>query len=111
MRAAVVAKAAPGGAAIDARVRSIREQNAAVAVMVAQVRGLGSDRLEGDSPTVAWLADWETLIAIREQYAHDLSAGGRPRLVVPIVDGFPVTSRMDSVGLACKVPPQLLDLQ
>jgi hypothetical protein len=111
MQAAVAAKAAPSDAAINAKVRSIGEQNAAVAAMVAQVRGLGSDLLEDDLPTVAWLSDWESLIAAREQYVRDLSTGRKPRFVVPTADGFPVTNRMDQVGLACQVPPQLLNLQ
>lgn len=110
MRAAVAAEAAPPGAAIDARVRSISAQNAAVAAMVAQVRGLGADRLDDDH-TAAWLSDWEALVEAREQYAHDLSAGRRPRFVEPIADGLPIINRMDQVDLACEVPPQLVDLQ
>lgn len=32
------------------------------------------------------------------------------RFVVPSDDGVPITGRMDDVGLAGQVPPQLLDL-
>ncbi|WP_158610781.1 hypothetical protein [Micromonospora sp. BL4] len=46
-------KAVSPGAPVDAWVRSIREQNAAVTAMVAQVRGLGRDLLAGDRPTSA----------------------------------------------------------
>ncbi|MDO3701780.1 hypothetical protein Q3W71_08815 [Micromonospora sp. C28SCA-DRY-2] len=110
MRATVAAKAAPPGAPVDARVRSIREQNAAVTAMVAQVRGLDADLLADDRPTTLWLADWETLVQTRERYAADLAAGGRPHFVAPTADGEPLTDRMNSVGLLCEVPPQLLDL-
>lgn len=110
MRAAVAAQTAPPGASVDARVRSIREQNAAVTAMVAQVRGLDRDLLADDRPTNLWLADWETLVEARERYAADLAAGGRPHFVVPTADGEPLTRRMNSVGLSCEVPPQLVDL-
>lgn len=110
MRATVAAQAAPPGAPVDARVRAIREQNAAVTAMVAQVRGLDRDLLADDRPTNLWLADWETLVEARERYAADLAAGGRPHFVVPTADGEPLTQRMNSVGLICEVPPQLLDL-
>ncbi|MGS2615970.1 hypothetical protein ACVCAH_15815 [Micromonospora sp. LZ34] len=110
MRAAVAAKAAAPGAAVDAKVRSIREQNAAVAAMVAQVRGVGRDLLADDHPTTAWLADWDTLVEARERYAVELAAGREPHFVVPTVDGRPLIDRMNSVGLRCEVPPQLVDL-
>ncbi|WP_262285429.1 hypothetical protein [Micromonospora sp. MA102] len=110
MQAAVAARAAPSNAAIDVRVRSIRDQNAAVVAMVARVRGLGSKRLDDDRPTAAWLSDWEALIEVREQYARDLAAGGKRRFAVPTDDGVPITDRMNHVGLACQVPPMLLDL-
>ncbi|NJP35500.1 hypothetical protein [Micromonospora thermarum] len=111
MRATVAAKAAPPGALVDARVRAIREQNAAVTAMVAQVRDLDRDLLADDRPTSAWLADWETLVEARERYAADLAAGRRPQFAVPTVDGEPLTDRMNSVGLTCEVPPQLVHLQ
>ncbi|MFG3604633.1 hypothetical protein [Micromonospora chersina] len=110
MQAAVVARAAPSNAAIDVRVRSIRDQNATVVAMVAHVRGMGSKRLDDDRPTAAWLSDWETLIEVRKQYAQDLAAGGKPRFAVPTDDGVPITDRMNHVGLACQVPSLLLDL-
>lgn len=78
--------------------------------MVADIRRLGRDKLEDDHPTDDWLADWEALVEARERYAQDLSAGRRARLVVPTVDGRPIT-HMNTVGLDCEVPPQLLDLQ
>ncbi|MFC0533094.1 hypothetical protein [Phytohabitans kaempferiae] len=111
MQAAVAARAAPPNAPIDAKVRSIGDQNAAVRTMVAQVRGLGDERLEDDLPSAAWLVDWETLVEVREQYAQDLSAGREPRFAVPMVDGVPITDRMNDVGLDCQVPPLLLDLR
>ncbi|OZV79634.1 hypothetical protein CA850_16290 [Micromonospora echinospora] len=111
MQAAVVAKAVPPSAALDVRIRAVREQNAAVAAMVAQVRSLGSSRLDDDRPTAAWLADWETLVETRDQYANDLSAGRRPHFLVPTVDGVPIIERMNDVDLVCEVPPQLVDLR
>lgn len=33
----------------------------AVRALVAQMRGLGTERLDGDHPAQAWLADWESL--------------------------------------------------
>ncbi|MFF4879355.1 hypothetical protein [Micromonospora sp. NPDC000668] len=110
MRATVAAKAVPPDAPADARARSIREQNAAVTAMVARVRDLDRDLLAGDHPVNAWLADWETLVEARERYAADLATGRRPRFVVPTADGEPLTDRMNSVGLTCEVPPQLIDL-
>ncbi|WP_433281399.1 hypothetical protein [Micromonospora sp. CA-244673] len=111
MRATVVAKAVPPDAPVDAQARSIREQNAAVTVMVAQVRDLDRDLRSDDRPTDAWLADWETLLEARERYADELAAGRRPHFVVPTADGGPLTDRMNSVGLTCEVPPQLIDLR
>ncbi|MGY0002308.1 hypothetical protein [Micromonospora sp. I033] len=110
MHATVASKAAPPGAPVDAQVRAIRAQNAAVTAMVAQVRDLDRDLLADDRPTDAWLADWETLVEARERYAADLAAGRRPHFVVPTADGEPLPDRMNSVGLTCEVPPQLVDL-
>ncbi|MEU2663664.1 hypothetical protein [Micromonospora sp. NPDC007220] len=110
MRAAVAVRAAPPQAATEAEVRAIRQQNDAVVAMVAEVRRLGKARLRDDHPTADWLSDWETLVDSRERHAAALSAGREPRFVVPVVDGVAITDRMNSTGLVCQVPPQLLDL-
>ncbi|WP_147252532.1 hypothetical protein [Micromonospora endolithica] len=111
MRTAVAAKAAPPGAPVDTRVRSIRERNAALTAMVARVRDLDPALLSEDRPTRAWLADWEHLVEVRERYAADLAAGRGAHFVVPTADGEPLAVRMNSVGLICEVPAQLVDLQ
>ncbi|MDG4800197.1 hypothetical protein [Micromonospora sp. WMMD980] len=111
MSATVAAKAAPPGAPVEAQARAIREQDAAVTVMVARVRELDRDLRADDRPTNAWLADWETLVEARERHAADLAAGRRPHFVIPTADGKPITGRMNSVGLSCTVPPQLVDLR
>ncbi|HZC25857.1 MAG TPA: hypothetical protein VE287_02470 [Actinopolymorphaceae bacterium] len=94
----------------EARADAIRQEDAAVRQMVGVMRTLGPERLDGDQPATAWLADWETLVRLREQFAADLLAGRPARLVLPTVDGYPLTHRMDNVGLACRVPARLLAL-
>ncbi|WP_203727454.1 hypothetical protein [Paractinoplanes durhamensis] len=108
MRAAVAVSAAPAGSGVEARVRTVRAQDAAVAVMVARVRELGPEKLADDHPAASWLADWEDLVAVREKYADDLAAGRAVSLQVPVTDGVPITRRMDEVGLLCRVPAQLV---
>lgn len=94
----------------EARADAIRQQDAAVRQMVGVMRTLGRERLDGDQPATAWLADWETLIRIREQYAADLLAGRTARFILPTVGGYPLTHRIDNVGLACRVPERLVGL-
>ena len=83
----------------------IRAENKAVASMVSDVRALGHQRLSGDRPTEAWLADWETLVRAREDFSRSPDLGEKA-FRVPIADGEPIAQRMDTVGL-CPVPTQL----
>jgi hypothetical protein len=78
--------------------------------MVTRVSGLGADALREDRPAERWLADWKSLIAARETFADDLAAGRNPSFRLPASDGVPITDRMNSVGLNCRVPVQLVDL-
>jgi hypothetical protein len=105
-----VHRAAPGaGASPVAAAAAIREQDAAITAMVAEIRAVGRDRLEGDRPAVDWLADWADLARLREAYADELARGGRPTLRIPEVDGVPVSERMDAVALDedCQVAEEL----
>ncbi|WP_459984669.1 hypothetical protein [Nocardioides sp. AN3] len=105
-----VRDAAPAAAASPTDVATaIRVQDAAITMMVAKIRAVGSDRLQNDQPATAWLADWERLVGLREAFADELAAGGHPTLVVPQVDGARVTIRMDEVGLSegCAVADEL----
>ncbi|WP_157180803.1 hypothetical protein [Actinopolymorpha alba] len=108
MVAALPAPAA--GSQLDLRARVMRQENAAVMEMVRAVRALGTERLEDDHPTLAWLDDWEALVRLREEYATNLAAGRPATLVLPTIDGYPITHRMNDVGLDCQVPPRLVDL-
>lgn len=90
----------------EERVTLVREQNAAVTGMIAQIRGLGPERLAGDRPADAWLADWESLVRARDAYSRLPDLGTRT-FEEPITDdGEPVTTRMDSLGV-CPVPDVL----
>lgn len=85
---------------------SIRRQDAAVQRMVATIGGVGPDRIAGDVPTQAWLDDWQRLVGARERYADALQAGGQPGWEIPVEEGAPITTRMDTVS-SCTVPPEL----
>lgn len=101
MNEQVAASAVPAGAPVDRAAAAIRAQDAAVEEMVASVRTLGTERLANDRPTQAWLADWSTLVAAREQYAAALASGGTPTWAVPVADGKPITRRMATVDAPC----------
>jgi hypothetical protein len=100
MAAAVREAAPPAGAPAGAVASAMRAQDAAVTAMVREVRAVGAGRLRGDRPAISWLADWETLVRLREAYADAVAAGGHPALVVPVVDGVPITDRMGDAGPA-----------
>jgi hypothetical protein len=77
-------------------------ENEAVLAMVDRIRQVGSDVLDDDKPSEAWLADWERIVEAR-------TTGD----TVPTADGQPITERMNDVARGsgidvCHVPPQLL---
>ncbi|MGH9002324.1 MAG: hypothetical protein ACRDYV_04280, partial [Acidimicrobiia bacterium] len=53
-------------------------ENAAVEVMLARIRGLGSETLARDRPAEAWLADWESVLAARRNGEPEPRAGDAP---------------------------------
>jgi hypothetical protein len=90
---------------------AIRSQTEAVRTLTATVRALGEETLDGDHPAQAWLADWDTLIRLRDEYAADLVAGRPASFTLPTVDGVPITKRMSDPGPSCPVPPVLTNLR
>ena len=92
---------------VTGEVGAIRTQDQALSSLVASMQALGQDRLNHDHPAQLWIADWQTLIRVRETYADDLAAGHHPTLVIPIVDGYPITHRMSTTGVDCPIPAQL----
>ncbi|WP_182376887.1 hypothetical protein [Nocardioides sp. WS12] len=85
---------------------AMRNQNTAITAMIGDIRSIGTDKLAGDHPAEAWLADWEILIDLREAYADALTRGERPVLTVPMTDGLPITTRMDDAA-DCRVAAAL----
>lgn len=69
---------------------------------------VGEDQLHDDQPSLAWLHDWESLAHRAAAAAESLDAGPPADLGVPLVDGQPITDRMNRVGLTCQVPPALI---
>lgn len=58
----------------------------AVRAMVAEVRQLGSERLEGDHPAIAWLADWERWAdAGRGAHVTDRMKAVAPDACLPVI--------------------------
>ena len=92
---------------VTGEVRTIRAQDQALGRLVTSMKALGQDRLSHDHPALPWIADWQTLIQLRETYADDLAAGHDPTLVIPTIDGFPITHRMSDPGIDCPIPAQL----
>lgn len=105
----VDAASPPAGASSAATARSIRLQDSAIQGLVDRMSGLGQDRLAGDHPSLFWLDDWRSLIRLREAYARDLLAGKKPHLVLPRVDGVPITHRMTELA-DCEVVKKLATL-
>lgn len=93
------------------RAAAVSEQNQFVETMVRKVRGIDVEIRAADRPVDAWLADWESIVRVRERWAAETLDGGNPRLRVPEDDdGEPVTRRIDlaSNGL-CPVPDALVE--
>lgn len=98
------------GATWAQRADSVRKQNAAVHSMVRTIEGLGTERIQNDRPTREWLDDWNRLVAARARYADRLAHETNPPWIVPVVDGRPITARMNNVGV-CAVPETLVSLK
>ncbi|MEI8410411.1 MULTISPECIES: hypothetical protein [unclassified Kribbella] len=94
VRAAVV----PHDAAVAIRVAAIRRQNEAIWDFVDAVHKVGDQRLDGDLPSRAWLTDWKSILSLRERASVDLAAGGEASYAVPLVDGSPITRRMNDAS-------------
>jgi hypothetical protein len=104
------AKAAVGTSAqIGQRVGAINAQNDAVTEMVSTIRRLvPAEQLSADEPADEWLDDWPRLVRERDTYARALAAGHPTPLALPVVDGRGLESRLDDVGLNCRVPRVML---
>ncbi len=91
--------------------RTVREENAAIAAFVAEVRTAGADRLDEDRPGWSYLNDWDRLATAREEYALAYDDTARPprRFRVPLTDGVPITERMSDAA-PCRVPERLTSL-
>lgn len=88
----------------------LADQNLAVRQMIGAISTLDDSVRLRDQPLDAWLADWNTLLTAREQYARQVAGGADGALRVPTVDGRPITERMDAAGgTVCPVPEILLD--
>ncbi|GAB3057243.1 hypothetical protein GCM10027053_18650 [Intrasporangium mesophilum] len=109
LRTQVDAASVPAGGSASDLAESIRTQDVAVQELVDVMSRLGHDRLAGDHPPLGWLDDWRTLIRLRETYARELLAGQNARLVVPRVDGVPITRRMTALA-DCDVVVELTKL-
>ena len=111
MRQTVHRLAPPAEASVPQRVKAIRAQNEAVALMLDQIRRVGLDQVNNDLPMPAWLSDWESLVRARESYAARLAKAraGALSLKIPLDDeGQSIVTRMNDVGLDCAVPAELL---
>jgi hypothetical protein len=106
LQAEVQASTAPKGSSATVIVGSIRAQDVDIERLIAAMRHLGKARLEGDHPALPWLADWETLVRIREAYADSLAVGDKPHIALPKVDGIPISQRM-SEAVECPVVLEL----
>ncbi len=91
----------------------ISDQNKAIANMLGEIRSLDSDVLKADPPTMAWLDDWDALIAAREGFAEQRRNGYETDLRIPRdAHGDRIYKRMDAVWLTspvCEVPEELLN--
>jgi hypothetical protein len=47
--------------------------------LVTSMKSLGQDRLNHDHPAQPWVADWQTLIQLREAYANVALVAIEPR--------------------------------
>lgn len=91
----------------------IADQDKAIANMLAEIRKLDNDVLKADPPTIAWLDDWDALIAAREGFAEQRRNGYETDLRIPRdAHGDRIHERMDAVWLTspvCEVPEELLN--
>ncbi|KRB74004.1 hypothetical protein ASE01_18590 [Nocardioides sp. Root190] len=106
MEASVRSSAPSPNDSATAIASAMRNQNSAIAEMIDDIRSIGTDKLAGDHPAEDWLADWENLIDLREDYADALTRGEQPVLTIPMTDGMPIIARMDDTA-DCSVAAEL----
>ncbi len=94
----------------DERLDGLADQNTAVMNMVERIRELSSDVRESDEPLDAWLADWESLVAGRENYLDQQRRGVDNAVfrVPRTSDGDPINKRMDMAAEGSCVVPEVL---
>ena len=109
MREESAAAAVGTSAPISQRVGAINAQNDAVTGLVSTVNRLVDPvTVEQDRPAADWLADWRRLVQARDAYAESLAAGHPKPMVLPTIDGLNLQTRLNGVGLNCRVPLVLL---
>jgi hypothetical protein len=93
----------------DERLDALSDQNTAVETMIDRIRTLSPNVREADKPLDSWLADWQTLVAEREDYLGRQRHGIDSDFRVPRTrDGDPINERMDLAAEDCPVPEVLL---
>ena len=93
------------------RLDVLADQNKAVTKMVGRIRSLATEVRQSDEPLEAWLADWEALVAGRENYLDQQRRGVENAVfrVPRTSDGEPINKRMDMAAEeVCSVPDVLL---
>jgi hypothetical protein len=80
------------------RVADIRSGNVAIDALVDTMNELDREVLSDDEPALDWIGDWQQLAASREAFASQLEEGIDAQLVIPTVDGYPITERMTDVS-------------
>jgi hypothetical protein len=108
MRDSAAAAAVATTAPVPRRVGAINAQNDAVVELISTMNQLGDARLESDQPAAQWLEDWQRLVTARDAYARSLAAGKPRPMALPTIDGKGLVTRLNNVGLNCRVPLVLL---
>ena len=103
---------APVGEEAEAAASRIDAENEVLTAMVVSLRDLEPPDRDGRAALVAWLYDWEDVIAARQRYAQGLRRDGTARLELPnATTTKPVTVRMaeyaESHGLDACTPRAL----
>ncbi len=75
-----------------ARVADIRSGNVASDARVDTMNELDREVLSDDEPALDWIRDWQQLAASREAFATQLEEGIDAPIVIPTVDGYPITA-------------------
>lgn len=108
MRDSAAAAAVASTAPVAQRVGAINAQNDAVVELISTMNKLGEEQLEADQPAPQWLEDWQRLVTARDAYARSLAAGKPKPMALPTIDGKGLVTRLNNVGLNCRVPLVLL---